>query len=119
MMNTSLILEVKKTSLTAHERKSFLGLKWEGILYQNISFSVSFPSFTLLHISHLLSLSPILGFLFFRCVIQFTLSSSYLFIQGLHCCAQVFSSCGESGLLFLTVCELHISVTSLPEEHRP
>ena len=44
----------------------------------------------------------------------------YLFILtalGLHCCTQAFSSCGERGLLFLTVCRLLIVVASLVAEH--
>ena len=36
---------------------------------------------------------------------------------GLCCCTQVFSSCGEQGLLFVTVCGLVIVVASLVAEH--
>ena len=43
----------------------------------------------------------------------------YLFMPalGLHPCAQAFSICGESGLLFLVVCGLLIVVASLVAEH--
>ena len=42
-----------------------------------------------------------------------------LFIIGcLHCCARVFSSCGEQGLLLAVVCGLLIVVASLVVEHR-
>ena len=39
----------------------------------------------------------------------------YLFLAalGLRCCAQVFSSCGERGLLFVAVRGLLIAVASL------
>ena len=36
---------------------------------------------------------------------------------GLCCCAQVFSSCGERGLLFIAVHGLLIAVASLVAEH--
>ena len=38
----------------------------------------------------------------------------YLFLAalGLHCCMQAFSSCGEQGLLFVSVCGLLIAVAS-------
>ena len=44
----------------------------------------------------------------------------YLFLAelGLCCCAWAFSSCGERGLLFVTVCGLLIAVASLVAEHR-
>ena len=43
----------------------------------------------------------------------------YLFLaaMGLHCCAQVLSSCSERGLLFLAVRRLLIAVASLVVEH--
>ena len=45
----------------------------------------------------------------------------YLFIfwlrLGLHCCAQDFSSCGEHGLLFVSVHGRLIAVASLVVEH--
>ena len=44
----------------------------------------------------------------------------YLFILaalGLHCCAQVFSSCNKQGLLFIAVHGLLIAVASLVAEH--
>ena len=37
---------------------------------------------------------------------------------GLRCCAQVFSSCGEQGLLFVVVRGLLTAVASLVAEHR-
>ena len=36
---------------------------------------------------------------------------------GLHCCAWVFSSCGEQGLLFVAVRGLLIAVAPLVAEH--
>ena len=44
----------------------------------------------------------------------------YLFLAalGLRCCAQAFSSCGERGLLFVTVHGLLIVVAPLVAEHR-
>ena len=36
---------------------------------------------------------------------------------GLRCCAQAFSSCGERGLLFVTVRGLLIAAASLAAEH--
>ena len=42
----------------------------------------------------------------------------FLAALGLHCCAQVFSSCGERGLLFIAVHRLLIVVASLVAEHR-
>ena len=43
----------------------------------------------------------------------------YLFLAalGLCCCARVFSSCGEQGLLFLVVHGLLTAVASLVAEH--
>ena len=43
----------------------------------------------------------------------------YLFLAtlGLRCCVQVFSSCGEQGLLFFVVRGLLIMVASLVAEH--
>ena len=44
----------------------------------------------------------------------------YLFILaalGLHCCARVFSSCSEQGLLFAVVRGLLIAVASLVAKH--
>ena len=43
----------------------------------------------------------------------------YLFMAalGLRCCAWVFSSCGEWGLLFIAVRGLLIAVASLVAEH--
>ena len=38
-------------------------------------------------------------------------------VLGLCCCARVFSSCGEQGLLFAAVCRLLIAVASLVVEH--
>ena len=37
----------------------------------------------------------------------------FLAALGLHCCARVFSSCSEWGLLFVAVCGLLIAVSSL------
>ena len=44
----------------------------------------------------------------------------YLFLvaMGLHCCTQVFSSCGEQGLLFTVVHGLLFVVVFLVAEHR-
>ena len=39
-------------------------------------------------------------------------------VLGLRCCVRAFSSCGEWGLLFVTVRRLLIVVTSLVAEHR-
>ena len=43
----------------------------------------------------------------------------YLFLAalGLSCCARVFSSCGEQGLLFVAVCGPLIAVASLVAVH--
>ena len=43
---------------------------------------------------------------------------SFLAALGVHCCAWAFSSCGEQGLLFVTVRRLLIAVASLVVEHR-
>jgi len=39
-------------------------------------------------------------------------------VLGLYCCAWVFSSCGEWGLLFTAVSRLLVVVASLIAEHR-
>ena len=41
----------------------------------------------------------------------------FLVALDLHCCMQVFSSCGEQGLLFIAVHGLLIAVASLVAEH--
>ena len=41
----------------------------------------------------------------------------FLAVLGLRCCARVFSSCGEPGLLFVAVRRLLIVVASLVAEH--
>ena len=41
----------------------------------------------------------------------------FLAVLGLCCCVWAFSSCGEGGLLFITVCSLLIAVASLVVEH--
>ena len=41
----------------------------------------------------------------------------FLAVLGLHCCAWVFPSCGESGLLFVVVRRLLIAMVSLVVEH--
>ena len=41
----------------------------------------------------------------------------FLAVLGLRCCARAFSSCGELGLLFVTVHGLLIAVASLVVEH--
>ena len=38
-------------------------------------------------------------------------------VLGLRCCARAFSSCGEWGLLFVTVRGLLTAVASLVAEH--
>ena len=38
-------------------------------------------------------------------------------VLGLHCCAWVFTSCGERGLLFVVVHGLLVAVASLVAEH--
>ena len=50
---------------------------------------------------------------------QFIYLFIYLFLAalGLHCCARVFSSCGERVLLFIAVHRLLITVASLVMEH--
>ena len=40
-----------------------------------------------------------------------------LAVLGLRCCAGIFSSCGERGLLFIAVRGLLIVVASLVAEH--
>ena len=45
------------------------------------------------------------------------LLSLFLAVLGLRCCARVFSSCGERGLLFIAVHRLLIVVASLVVEH--
>ena len=49
----------------------------------------------------------------------FNLFIYYLFLValGLCCCAQAFSSCSESGLLFVAVRGLLVAVASLVVEH--
>ena len=41
----------------------------------------------------------------------------YACVEGLRCCAQASSRCGEQGLLFVVVCGLLIAVASLVTEH--
>ena len=41
----------------------------------------------------------------------------FLAVLRLHCCARAFSSCGEQGLLFVSVSGLLIAVASLVAEH--
>ena len=40
----------------------------------------------------------------------------FLYVLGLHCCMRAFSSCSESGLLFVAVHRLLIAVASLVAE---
>ena len=56
---------------------------------------------------------------FFMCT-ELSLLFIYLFLValGLHCCAWAFSSCGEWGLLFITLHRLLIVVISLVVKHR-
>ena len=56
--------------------------------------------------------------MYFTCFVFFY-KFIYLFLAalGLHCCVQVFSSCGEQRLLFIVVCGLLIAVASLVVEH--
>ena len=85
-------------------------------------FLSQFPFLVLVSFTFLISCLYLLSSVFFSSDVSSSLLSPqliYLLIQGLHCCAQAFSSCGKSGLLFLAVCGLLISLTSLPEEHRP
>ena len=58
-------------------------------------------------------------FFFFMCT-ELSLLFIYLFLValGLHCCAWAFSSCGEWGLLFITLHRLLIVVISLVVKHR-
>ena len=55
-----------------------------------------------------------------RPLLFFLMYFIYLFLAalGLCCCALVFSSCGERGLLFVAVRGLLIAVASLVAEHR-
>ena len=41
----------------------------------------------------------------------------FLAVLGLHCCTRAFSSCGERGLLFVSLRGLLIAVISLVAEH--
>ena len=43
---------------------------------------------------------------------------NFLAALGLRCCAQAFSSCGERGLLFISMCGLLVVVASLVAEHQ-
>ena len=54
-------------------------------------------------------------FFFYKFIYLFT----YLFLAvlGLRCCARVFSSCSERGLLFIAVRGLLTAVASLVAEH--
>ena len=67
---------------------------------------------------------PLSPFLFFSFFLFFFFSDCYflkfiLFLAalGLCCCARVFSSCGERGLLFVVMHGLLIVVASLVAEH--
>ena len=42
----------------------------------------------------------------------------FLVVLGLHCYIQLFSSCGERGLLFIAVLWLLTAAVSLVDEHR-
>ena len=53
---------------------------------------------------------------FFNFIFKFKLIL-FLAALGLHCCARVFSSCGEWGLLFVVVHRLLTAVASLDAEH--
>ena len=60
---------------------------------------------------------------FFPFLLKFFLINLFYFylflaVLGLCCCAQVFSSCGEQGLLFIAVSGLLIAVASLVAEHK-
>ena len=59
----------------------------------------------------------LVGFFFFFFFYLFILTYFFLAVLGLRCCARVFSSCGERGLLFVAVCGLLIAVASLVVEH--
>ena len=58
---------------------------------------------------------PSLSFYFFKFIYLI-----YLFLAalGVRCCARAFSSCGERGLLFVSVHGLLTAVASLVAEHR-
>ena len=60
----------------------------------------------------------------YNIVIQYFLFNKFIYfiylflaVLGLRCCAWAFSSCGERGLLFVTVRGLLIAVASLVVEH--
>ena len=53
-------------------------------------------------------------FFFFKFIYLFIL---FLAALGVCCCVRAFSSCGERGLLFVTVRGLLIAVASLVAEH--
>ena len=57
-------------------------------------------------------------FLIFLFLINLLFIYLFLAALGLCCCVQVFSSCGEWGLLFVVVHGLLIAVASLVAEHR-
>ena len=48
----------------------------------------------------------------------FILFIYFLAVLGLRCCTRAFSSCGEQGLLFVSVRGLLTAVASLVAEHR-
>ena len=54
----------------------------------------------------------------FFLLIYFIFIYIFLAVLGLLCCARVFSSCSEWGLLFVEVRGLLIAVASLAAEHR-
>ena len=56
---------------------------------------------------------------FFKQILKIIYLFIYLFLAalGLRCCARVFSSCGERGLLFVAVHGLLVVVASLVAEH--
>lgn len=55
---------------------------------------------------------------FFFYVVFYLFLSVFVTAPGLPCCARVFSSCGERGLLFVVVWGFLIAVASLILEHR-
>ena len=59
------------------------------------------------------------GYCFIIFLYKFIYLSIYLFLAvlGLRCCVQVFSSCGEQGLLFVAVSGLLVAVASFVAEH--
>ena len=72
--------------------------------------------------------APILCHAFDALCFQGTLSDSKVFFflifiylclaeLGLHCCVQVFSSCGKRGYFLVVVCKLLIPVASLVVAH--